>query len=114
VTQYQYSALNQLLKSIDPLTGQTSFTYDGNGHLLTVQDANTHTTTYTPNSIDKVGSRKDALLDQETYQYDLNGNPHDGVNAVQELSRRLLQRTCSPAGWTRISHALIGRAQEIF
>ena len=74
ITQYQYDALNQLLKMIDPLNGQTTFTYDGNGNPLTVQDANTHTTNYTPNSMDRVSSRKDPLLNLETYQYDPNGN----------------------------------------
>jgi YD repeat-containing protein len=80
ITQYQYDALNELVKIVDPLNGQTNFTYDGNGNLLTVLDANhtnttTYAATYTPNSMDRLGSRKDALLNSETYQYDLNGNP---------------------------------------
>jgi YD repeat-containing protein len=33
VTQYQYDALNELVKTIDPLAGQTNLTYDGNGNL---------------------------------------------------------------------------------
>jgi hypothetical protein len=51
-----------------------------------VQDANTHTTTYTPNNMDRVGSRKDALLNTETYQYDLNGTPSVFVDRKNQVA----------------------------
>jgi len=53
-----------------------------------VQDANgvSHATTYTPNSMDRVGSRKDALLNLETYQYDLNGNPSVFIDRKNQIS----------------------------
>ena len=51
-----------------------------------MQDANSHTTTYTPNSMDKVGSSKDALLSLETYQYDLNGNPSVFIDRKNQIS----------------------------
>jgi YD repeat-containing protein len=38
-TTYQYNPLNQLTQITDSLQGVTTFTYDGNGNLKTVQDA---------------------------------------------------------------------------
>ena len=61
--------MNNRLKIIDPLNGQTSFSYGQNRNLLTVQDARTNTTTYTPDSMDRLGpcmavlERNDSLVD---------------------------------------------------
>ena len=87
MTQYKYDALNQLLQTVDPLGGQTNFTYDGNGNLLTVQDANTRTTTYTPNSMDRVASRKDAgnpsvFVDRKKQ---VASNTYDGLHRLTQI-----------------------------
>ena len=58
----------------DPLGNQTGFSYDTNGNLQTVTDAKTHATQYTYDNMDRVATRKDALLNQESHQYDGNGN----------------------------------------
>ncbi len=38
-------------------------------------DANGHTTQYTCDNMDRLATRKDPLLNQESYQYDGGGNP---------------------------------------
>ncbi len=48
--------------------------WDPNGNLSSVTDANTHPTSFTYDNMDRVATRKDPLLVQESYQYDLNGN----------------------------------------
>jgi YD repeat-containing protein len=39
--------VTELLKVTDPLNGQTNFTYDGNGNLTKVKDANNNATDVT-------------------------------------------------------------------
>jgi RHS repeat-associated protein len=52
----------------------TQFGYDPNGNLLTVTDAKSQATIYTYNNMDRLETRKDPLLRQESYIYDNNGN----------------------------------------
>jgi RHS repeat-associated protein len=80
-TAYQYDSLNQVIKGTDPRgspNGVTSFTYDGNGNLLTVQDPSQQTTSlmtsYVYDNMDRVITRTDPLQRQEWYQYDIGGN----------------------------------------
>lgn len=78
---YQYDSLNQVLQVTDPRglpNGVTSFTYDANGNLLTVQDPSQQgtglMTSYVYDNMDRVIARIDPLQRQESYQYDLGGN----------------------------------------
>ncbi|HEX4932900.1 MAG TPA: RHS repeat-associated core domain-containing protein, partial [Gemmatimonadaceae bacterium] len=73
-TRFEYDALNQVTKVIDALAGETTFTYDGNGNLLTLTDARGHTTAWTYDPMDRVATRTDPLLRQESFTYDLHGN----------------------------------------
>ena len=76
--KYQYNPLDQITQIADPLQGVTSFTYDPNGNLLSVKDANQQTngtsTQYAYNNMDRLQTRTDPLLRQESYAYDANGN----------------------------------------
>jgi len=74
--QYQYNPLNQVTQITDPVNGQTAFTYDSNGNLLTLTDAlgSGHVTTYIYDNMDRPATRRDPLGNSESYQYDLNGN----------------------------------------
>ena len=64
----------QITKIIDPLGGETTFTYDGNGNLLTLTDARSKTTTWTYDDMDRVETRTDPLSRDESFAYDLMGN----------------------------------------
>jgi YD repeat-containing protein len=52
----------------------TAITYDPNNNLLTVTDAKTQQTVYTHSNMNRTSTRKDPLLNTETYTYDNNGN----------------------------------------
>jgi RHS repeat-associated protein len=73
-TRFEYNPLNQVTKSVDPLSGETSFTYDANGNLLTLRDARGKTTAWTYDVMDRVETRTDPLTRNESFGYDANGN----------------------------------------
>jgi YD repeat-containing protein len=58
----------------DAINGVTQFGYDPNSNLLTVTDAKSQQTVYTPNNMNRTTTRKVPLLRTETYTYDNNGN----------------------------------------
>jgi YD repeat-containing protein len=70
----QYSPLNLVTQVTDPKGNNTSFTYDGNGNLLSLTDSLNHATSWTYDTMDRPLTRTDPLLRQESYVYDLNGN----------------------------------------
>jgi RHS repeat-associated protein len=84
------------------LSNITSFSFDHNGNLLTVMDANQHTTTYTYHNMDRLSTRKDPLQNQESYQYDGNGN------VTQFTDRRNKTATFSYDGLNRTTLAGYG------
>ncbi len=93
ITKFAYNPLNQITSVTDPQSNQTSFGYDPNGNLLSVTDANNHQTQYTYDNMDRIQTRKDALLNQECYGTFSGGvcqaNGYDGNgNLVQFTDRR--------------------------
>ena len=70
----EYNPLNLVTRITDPAAGITDRTFDPNGNLLTVKDARNNTTIYTYNNMDRLETRKDALLATESFVYDENGN----------------------------------------
>jgi YD repeat-containing protein len=94
-TRYEYNALNLMTKAIDPLGGETTFTYDGNGNLLSLTDARGKTTSYTYNNMDRADTRTDPLLRAESYLYDNKGNLRqvtDRKNQVTTYTHDALDR----------------------
>ncbi|HKV94282.1 MAG TPA: RHS repeat-associated core domain-containing protein [Candidatus Angelobacter sp.] len=76
VSQFQYNNLNLLKQVTDPKSGITALSYDPNGNLVSLADAQhpSNPTTWTYDFMDRVQTRTDPLLRQESYSYDLNGN----------------------------------------
>jgi len=76
LTLSQYNILNLLTQTTDPRGGITNFSYDANGNLVSLADAQhpLNPTTWIYDNMDRVNTRTDALLRQETYNYDQNGN----------------------------------------
>ena len=97
----EYDAKNRLKKVIDPILGETVYTYDGNGNLLTVKDAKNQVTTFAYDDRNRLLSTTDPLGKIETYTYDGNDNLLTRVtpkaetisfeyNAVNELIKKTL------------------------
>ncbi len=112
-TKMAYDALNQITSVTDALGKQTSFGYDPNGNLLSVTDANNHQTQYTYDNMDRVQTRKDALLNQECYGTLSGGvcqaNGYDGNgNLIQFTDRRGKVAKFSYDGLNRMSFAGFG------
>jgi RHS repeat-associated protein len=68
--------LNEPTRKTDALGGVTSFSYDGNGNLLSVTDPQntSHPTTYTYDNMDRLQTRTDPLENVEIFGYDGKGN----------------------------------------
>lgn len=66
--------LNCLALITAPANRRTFVTYDANGNLFSVTDANTRSTTYTHYTLFRRTSRQDAFQQTETDGYDANGN----------------------------------------
>ncbi len=73
-TTSAYDKNGSILSVTDPLGDKTSYTYDGNGNVLTRTDANNHTTTYTYDSQGDVLTVTAPDGSVTTYTYDGNGN----------------------------------------
>jgi RHS repeat-associated protein len=91
----------------------SKFVYDSNGNLLSVTDANNHLTQYTYDNMDRVQTRKDALLNQECYGTFSGGvcqaNGYDGNgNLVQFTDRRGKVAKFSYDGLDRMTFAGFG------
>jgi RHS repeat-associated protein len=97
VTQYQSNPLDQLTGIVDPVGGVITLTYDGDGNVQTVMDANHNATQFTYDNMDRLQTRKDPLLNLESYQYDANGN------LTQFTDRRVTIRTYSYDSLNRLT-----------
>lgn len=64
----------------------TSFSYDPNGNLLSVTDARNGVTSYTYNTMDRLATRTDPLLQQESYVYDNTGNLTEVTDRKSQVS----------------------------
>ena len=84
VSRFQYDFMNRLVKSIDATNtdpdpacaapGVTCFTRDGAGNLTALTDANGNVTGFGYDTMERVETRTDPLLNPETFTYGLNGN----------------------------------------
>jgi RHS repeat-associated protein len=115
ITKYVYNALNEVTSITDAKGNSTNLAYDLDGNLLSVTDASSHTTQYTYDSMNRLQTRKDALLNQECYGtvsagvcqangYDANGNLIQFTDRRGKVSKfnydGLGRRTFAGYGWT--------------
>ena len=83
-TRFVYDEMSRVVQSIDatntdpaPLcaaAGVTCFTYDVAGNLTDVTDTNGNLTSFSYDTLDRVDSRTDPLLNPESFTYDGQGN----------------------------------------
>ena len=86
-SQRFYDKLRRLTKEIDPILGETIYTYDVRDNLLTVTDANGHTHTFTYDKVNRKKTEARPMGQTIRYQYDANGN------LIERLSPNSAKRT---------------------
>ena len=77
VIKYVYNALGQKVQEIKGYGGlnlTTNYTYDANGNLKTVTDANLKTTTYSYDALNQLKTVEDPLMQATQYTYDQAGH----------------------------------------
>jgi YD repeat-containing protein len=73
-SQRFYDVLRRLTKEIDPILGETQYSYDVRDNLLTVTDANNHTHSFTYDKVNRKKTEARPMGQTIAYQYDPNGN----------------------------------------
>jgi RHS repeat-associated protein len=74
VASTTYDRWNQVTRITDPRNGQTNFTYDSVGNLLTLDDASGNTTTWTYDGLSRVTAETNELIKTRAYTYDAASN----------------------------------------
>jgi RHS repeat-associated protein len=75
-----FDALGRLLVDTAGAGQTTTYTYDKNSNILTVQDGNSHTTTYTYDALNRQKNQTNALSGVTQYVYD----PHDKLTSLTD------------------------------
>ena len=70
----KYDELRRLTKEIDPILGETSYTYDERDNLRTVTDANANTHSFTYDRLNRKKTEARPMGQTIGYEYDPNGN----------------------------------------
>jgi RHS repeat-associated protein len=119
-TRFSYDALNRLIGRVNPLSGTTAVTYDGNGNIVTITDPQDQTTSHTHDNMDRLTSRTYPGGGTETYEYDIAGNlarytDRNGRLVIHgyDARRRRVSTTYSDGSVTRLTYDAAGRAVEI-
>ncbi len=76
----KYDELRRLTKEIDPILGETTYTYDERDNLRTVTDANGHTHRLTYDRLNRKKTEERPLGQTITYIYDENSNLTDPIS----------------------------------
>ena len=120
MTSFLYDQKNRLKTVTDPATGVTTYSYDGNGNLLTVEDAKNQTTTFAYDSRNRLLSTTDPLGKVETYTYDGNDNltkrrtpkGEDMLFAYDPVNQ-LLSKTLPGSQLTSYQYDLVGNVTTV-
>ena len=74
VTNYVYDSIGRLIKIIDPINGEITYTYDSRGRLTSVTDSIGNTTSYQYDSLGRVIKTDSPDTGITTYTYNSVGN----------------------------------------
>jgi RHS repeat-associated protein len=101
-TRYEFDAVNQPSQVTNASGGITAISHDANGNILSFTDARNGVTSYVYDEMDRVVTKRDPLLHDESYEYDANGNlaqVTDRKNQVTTFAYDALDRV------TQVSYA---------
>ena len=73
-TQYEYDALNRMMKTIDALGGETVYIYDDRNNLIALQDANGNVTQFEYDGNNRKIKEIRPMGEATVYEYDGLGN----------------------------------------
>ena len=73
-TQFEYDALNRLVKTTDPLNGVTRRTYDDRGNLIAIENPNNGIIYYEYDRNNRLIKTVRPMLQETAYEYDAAGN----------------------------------------
>lgn len=85
-TKVTYDSLNRIVRSIDPLNGETLYAYDNRDNLLSVIDPESNTTAFLYDRTNRKTREMSSLDELLQYGYDPNGNLATFIDAKSQLT----------------------------
>lgn len=96
---FTFDSLSRLISTVNPETGTTGYSYDGDGNVKTKTDARSVMTTYTYDALNRLVSKSysDGTTPSSCYQYDTPVSSVTDSNPVGELTLEWTQAGSCPS-----------------